>query len=103
MLHVERRTVCSGMDRQRLNCVRVGTGDTSCLTSNACFCPSQDIVIPVMVTSQGFHLSPLNPLVAQQAKQRGDHRRPGTFFFAVGALLWAVLELQWPAQAVAVF
>ncbi len=60
-------------------------------------------MIPVMVTSQGFHLSPLNPLVAQRSKQRGEHRRPGTFFFAVGALLRAASGLLYSAQSPAVF
>ncbi|GFR41319.1 hypothetical protein Agub_g2003 [Astrephomene gubernaculifera] len=45
--------------------------------------PGKDIVIPVMITTAGFHLSPLNPSIEQKARKKGaDLSRNGTFFFA---------------------
>ncbi|KAG2448653.1 hypothetical protein HYH02_006010 [Chlamydomonas schloesseri] len=45
--------------------------------------PGKDIVIPVMITTPGFQLSPLNPAVAAKAAKRGrPYKREQTFFFA---------------------
>ncbi|EFJ44781.1 acetylglucosaminyltransferase [Volvox carteri f. nagariensis] len=45
--------------------------------------PGKDVVLPVMVTTQGFHLSPLNPRVEARARRRNQTMaRSGTFFFA---------------------
>lgn len=56
----------------------------------ACMCRMhwmQDIVIPVMVTTQGFYLSPMNPRVEARAKKRNQTlARNGMFFFAVRQL-----------------
>ncbi|GLI68736.1 hypothetical protein VaNZ11_013227 [Volvox africanus] len=45
--------------------------------------PGKDIVIPVMIMSQGFHHSPMNPRMEVEAKARGGPlARNGTLFFA---------------------
>ncbi|GIL43551.1 hypothetical protein Vafri_1253 [Volvox africanus] len=45
--------------------------------------PGKDVVIPVMVTTQGLHLSPMNPRVAAiAARRKKSTQRTGTFFFA---------------------
>ncbi|EFJ44782.1 acetylglucosaminyltransferase [Volvox carteri f. nagariensis] len=45
--------------------------------------PGKDIVIPVMIMTQGFHLSPMNPRMEAEIKAQGAPRlRNGTLFFA---------------------
>ncbi|GIL72456.1 hypothetical protein Vretimale_4167 [Volvox reticuliferus] len=45
--------------------------------------PGKDIVIPVMIMTQGFHQSPMNPRMEAEAKANGGPLvRNGTLFFA---------------------